>query len=91
MATTLTGAESVEWNLDDLYDGPEAQRLMNAVTMFFSVALISALADDFLTKFALEHQVIIQQFGRFPHRNSILGRESTLEEVEFLKEDGSRF
>lgn len=36
-------------------------------------------------KFALEHQRIIQLFGRFPHRNSILGRKSTLSEVEFLQ------
>ena len=56
-----------------------------------SVALISALADDFLTKFALEHQVIIQQFGRFPHRNSILGRVSTPEEIAFLQQPGSSF
>ena len=56
-----------------------------------SVALISALADDFLTKFALEHQVIIQQFGRFPHRNSILGRVSTPAEIAFLQQPGSSF
>ncbi len=36
-------------------------------------------------KFAKEHQVIIEKFGRFPHRNEVLGRQSTPEEVEFLK------
>ncbi len=56
-----------------------------------SVALISALADDILTKFALEHQVIIQRFGRFPHRNAILGRVSTPAEIAFLQQPGSSF
>ncbi len=41
--------------------------------------------------FALRHQVIVQRFGRFPHRNAILGRESTAEELQFLKEPGSSF
>jgi uncharacterized protein (DUF924 family) len=41
--------------------------------------------------FELKHKVIIDRFGRYPHRNIILGRESTLEEVEFLKTDGSSF
>jgi len=41
--------------------------------------------------YAERHRVIIQRFGRFPHRNAILGRESTAEEVEFLKQPGSGF
>lgn len=35
--------------------------------------------------FAIAHKVIIAKFGRFPHRNKILGRESTAEEIEYLK------
>jgi len=42
-------------------------------------------------KFALEHQEIIERFGRFPHRNAILGRASTPEEIAFLKEPNSSF
>jgi uncharacterized protein (DUF924 family) len=41
--------------------------------------------------YAVKHAVIIERFGRFPHRNVILGRESTAEEVEFLKQPGSSF
>jgi uncharacterized protein (DUF924 family) len=41
--------------------------------------------------FALRHRRVIERFGRFPHRNAILGRESTAEEIEFLKEPGSSF
>ena len=41
--------------------------------------------------YALRHLKIIQRFGRFPHRNAILGRASTAEEIEFLKQPGSGF
>jgi uncharacterized protein (DUF924 family) len=41
--------------------------------------------------FAKRHREIIQRFGRFPHRNEILGRESTPEEISFLQEKGSSF
>lgn len=42
-------------------------------------------------KAALRHHEIIKRFGRFPHRNHILGRETTPEETEFLKEPHSSF
>jgi uncharacterized protein (DUF924 family) len=42
-------------------------------------------------RYALAHRDIIQRFGRFPHRNAILGRTSTPEELEFLKGPGSSF
>lgn len=41
--------------------------------------------------FELRHKAIIDRFGRYPHRNGILGRVSTAEEIAFLKEPGSRF
>jgi uncharacterized protein (DUF924 family) len=41
--------------------------------------------------FAGKHRDIIARFGRFPHRNAIVGRESTPEEIEFLKQPGSSF
>lgn len=41
--------------------------------------------------FARRHRDIVQRFGRFPHRNAILGRESTVEEAEFLTQPGSSF
>jgi uncharacterized protein (DUF924 family) len=42
-------------------------------------------------EWARRHWEIIRRFGRFPHRNAILGRESTPEEIEFLKTPGSGF
>jgi uncharacterized protein (DUF924 family) len=41
--------------------------------------------------FAVAHRNIVARFGRFPHRNAILGRASTPEEIEFLKQPGSGF
>jgi uncharacterized protein (DUF924 family) len=41
--------------------------------------------------YAERHRAIIRRFGRFPHRNAILGRASTPEETEFLKQPGSGF
>ena len=60
-----------------------------------AVELTSQLSDDPDSKssidYAIRHREVIQKFGRFPHRNSILGRESTPEEQEFLKQPGSSF
>jgi uncharacterized protein (DUF924 family) len=41
--------------------------------------------------FELRHKAIIDRFGRYPHRNALLGRESTPEELAFLTEPGSSF
>ncbi|MEM1256208.1 MAG: DUF924 family protein [Cyanobacteria bacterium P01_H01_bin.21] len=41
--------------------------------------------------YARRHREIIAQFGRFPHRNNILGRQSTAEEIAFLQQPGSSF
>ncbi|MGD9784816.1 MAG: DUF924 family protein [Hyphomicrobiaceae bacterium] len=56
-----------------------------------AVALISALGDATLTDYAVRHRDVIMRFGRFPHRNSALGRPSTDEEAAFLTQPGSRF
>lgn len=50
-----------------------------------SVHLFKALENKITLQYAIDHRDIIAKFGRFPHRNIILGRESTLEEIEFLK------
>jgi uncharacterized protein (DUF924 family) len=60
-----------------------------------SVALATRLADETglvsPLEWAQKHAVVIRRFGRFPHRNAILGRTSTAEEIAFLAEPGSRF
>jgi len=56
------------------------------------VRLVAGLdgAAEFLS-YAERHRDVIARFGRFPHRNAILGRESTEEEIEFLKQPNSSF
>lgn len=57
-----------------------------------SVALYAELIEDEKIKqFAGWHKEVIDLFGRFPHRNSILGRTPTPEEVDYLKNGGHRF
>ena len=53
-----------------------------------SVELTTAKASEYL-KYAVEHRDIVQRFGRFPHRNRMLGRETTPDEQTFL--DGGGF
>lgn len=65
------------------------------------VALMQQLADaaapahqqlyEGYLDFALRHQIIVDRFGRFPHRNQILGRAHTAEEQQFLQQPGSGF
>ncbi|MBC7767682.1 MAG: DUF924 family protein [Phycisphaerales bacterium] len=52
------------------------------------VVLIEAMRNAEYTKYAVLHRDIIARFGRFPHRNAILGRKSTPEELAFLAEGG---
>ncbi len=56
-----------------------------------SVQLFTALGNLLNLDFALRHKAIIDRFGRFPHRNAILGRATTQDEAAFLKEPGSSF
>jgi uncharacterized protein (DUF924 family) len=54
-----------------------------------AVLLYQPLGDDYTLSFATDHADIIRRFGRFPHRNAILGRDSTAAERAFL-EDGAK-
>lgn len=53
--------------------------------------LYRRLGDSSSLEYEIKHKRIIERFGRYPHRNEILGRESTEEEKAFLKEPGSSF
>jgi uncharacterized protein (DUF924 family) len=57
----------------------------NAFDQVQCVELFSRLQDPELLRYAIEHHRIIDRFGRFPHRNSVLQRESSQEEKEFLQ------
>lgn len=56
-----------------------------------AVALFSQDGLEYNLDFELKHKWIIDQFGRYPHRNRILGRTSTDQELEFLKQPGAGF
>lgn len=56
-----------------------------AVTLYLALGNASNLAFEY------KHQEIINRFGRYPHRNKILGRDSTELELAFLKQEGSSF
>lgn len=65
------------------------------------VALLQAMHNEVSTElkshvkgflnFAIAHRDIIEKFGRFPHRNQLVGRKNTPEETAFLKTPGSSF
>ena len=56
-----------------------------------AIALYAMLGKPLNLDFALRHQAVVDRFGRFPHRNALLGRASTEEEQAFLAEPGSSF
>ena len=60
-----------------------------------SLRLFGLLRDDpqagGMLEWAIKHYDVVERFGRFPHRNAILGRESTPQELAFLAQPGSRF
>jgi uncharacterized protein (DUF924 family) len=68
---------------EDLADQDRAVELMQGLEAFEETRG--------LTQWAERHRVIVRRFGRFPHRNDVLGRASTAEEAEFLKQPGSSF
>lgn len=53
--------------------------------------LFKAFAPPGNFEFELRHKAIIDRFGRYPHRNNILSRVSSAEEIEFLQQPGASF
>jgi uncharacterized protein (DUF924 family) len=68
----------------------DLQTQNEGVALFERLAASDAQMSGALD-WACRHQVVIARFGRFPHRNAVLGRTSTPEELEFLQQPGSRF
>ncbi len=57
-----------------------------------SVRLVAEQCSDEKTlDYARQHLEVIERFGRFPHRNAVLGRESSPEEIAFLQQPGASF
>ena len=63
----------------------------SALIHSLAVSLFAAPGMQANLDFELRHQAIIERFGRYPHRNAILGRQSTAAEIDFLRTPGSSF
>jgi uncharacterized protein (DUF924 family) len=57
----------------------------------FGLRLFEQFAHPIALEFERKHKAIIDQFGRYPHRNQVLGRTSTVEELAFLAQPNSHF
>jgi uncharacterized protein (DUF924 family) len=102
-ATDHKAQETAEHAVDRALDRelPEFQRMFlympfmhseNLEHQRRSVELFRVLGgEDDATGYAVAHMEIIERFGRFPHRNEVLGRRTTPEEAEFLTQPGSSF
>ena len=83
----------------DLALPPEQRAFIYMPYMHSESAAIHAVAEPLMRErapqhtheFELRHQAIVDRFGRYPHRNAILGRTSTPEEQAFLEQPGSSF
>ena len=56
-----------------------------------AVALFTALGNEMYLDYAHRHHAVIEKYGRFPHRNRLLGRKNTTEEDAYLAEPGAGF
>ena len=103
-ATDRKAQETAEYAVDRALDRelPEFQRMFLYMPFMHSedlehqrrsVELFRRLAGNETdsSNYAVRHMEIIERFGRFPHRNEVLGRQTTPEEAEFLTQPGSSF
>jgi uncharacterized protein (DUF924 family) len=101
-ATDRKAQETAEYAVEHALDRelPEFQRMFLYMPFMHSedlehqrrsVELFRQLGEGDADSYAVRHMEIVERFGRFPHRNEVLGRPTTPEEAEFLKEPGSSF
>lgn len=91
--------EAVSLGLDKKLVTTQEQAFLYMPYMHSESDIIHEIAVDLFAQpglehnheFELKHKKIIDRFGRYPHRNDILGRPSTPDEIAFLKEPGSSF
>lgn len=67
----------------------ESVRLSNEITQAAPPPWRSLM--EYYAKYAKQHLELVERFGRFPHRNRVLGRESTAEEITYLSAGGATF
>jgi uncharacterized protein (DUF924 family) len=97
MALVLTQEAIATGNLETLTPTERSflyMPLMHSESLLIHEEALKRFAEKGMENnlaFEKQHQAIIQRFGRYPHRNKILGRTSTAEEIAFLKEPNSSF
>lgn len=97
-AALILSQEAIRVGADQQFEVPEKNffymPLMHSESPAIhqqAMALLSQPGLEFNLEFEIKHKEIIDRFGRYPHRNAILGRESTAAELEFLALPGSSF
>ena len=104
-ATDSKAQETAEYAVDRALDRelPEFQRMFLYMPFMHSEDLehqrrsvelfrgLGGTEPDSPYDYAVRHMEIVERFGRFPHRNEVLGRQTTPEEAEFLTQPGSSF
>ena len=78
MADQITSVQLYQQLREDVSKSPELEKLYGQFTAKF-------------LDYAILHRDIIQRFGRYPHRNFVLGRTSTPEEIEYLESGAETF
>jgi len=73
------------------FEHAEDATMQERAVELFSMLAAEHPGFDEMLDYAHRHRAVIARFGRFPHRNAILGRASTPEEEDFLKQPGARF
>jgi uncharacterized protein (DUF924 family) len=73
------------------FEHDESLAMQDESVRLFSVLAAEAPSLQGMLDYAHRHRAVIERFGRFVHRNELLGRVSTAEELAFLREPGSRF
>jgi uncharacterized protein (DUF924 family) len=101
MAGLQTGADATLAPIERLFLYMPLQHAESVAVQDESIAAFRRLVGDApaaqqalfngCLQYAVEHRDLIVRFGRFPHRNAVLGRASTAEEIQFLQDGGSHF
>jgi len=73
------------------YEHAEGLAMQDEAIRLMTRLVAADPAQQSMLEYAHRHRAVIERFGRFPHRNDILGRRSTAEEIAFLKLPGSGF
>ncbi len=73
------------------FEHAEGLAMQDESVRLFTRLALEAPATQGMLDYAHRHREVVLRFGRFPHRNAILGRQSTSEEIAFLREPGSSF